>query len=128
MFENIILNYYGKDEIRYYFSLEECKFGLMLNKTNAHKEKEYTLKFLEEERERIELYVKDWKESGVEKIIDYKVLNGKIFLVKRCYSLNYGEVKYRQRDLGYEILINPYVKDKDYIKAIESDFILHEVV
>lgn len=120
MFENIIYDIYGEDEIRYYFSLEECKFGLILNKTNAHKEKEYTLKFLEEERERIELYVKDWKENGKEKVVNWYVFEGKIYLIKRAYYLDYGQIQARESDFGTTILVNPYIKDKDILDKIQE--------
>ena len=120
MFENIILNYYGKDELRYYFNWENCKFGLLLNLTNAHKEKEYTLKFLEEERERIEREDSEWKEKKIEKVIDYHVFNGKIYLIKRAYYLDYGQIQARESDFGMTILVNPYIKDKEVLDKIHE--------
>lgn len=120
MFENIIFNYYGKDELRFYFNWENCKFGLILNLTNAHKEKEYTIKFLEREREYIERHVKEWKENKVEKGIKWYVAGGKIFSIKRAYYLDYGEIQARYTDFGMEILVNPYIKDKDVLDKMQD--------
>lgn len=123
MFENIIYDDYSDTPVDFYFDLENCKFGCIFNQRNKEEEKEYTQKILIKNKEAIKAWFEDWKQERVEKIVNYYVLNGRIYLIKRAYYLDVGEIKAKRSDLGLTILVNPYISDKDILDEVYSRII-----
>ncbi len=123
MFENIIFDDYSDTPVEFYINIEDCKFGCIFNQRNKDKEKEYTQKILIENKETIKAWFEEWKQERVEKIVNYYVLNGRIYLIKRAYYLDVGEIKAKRSDLGLTILVNPYISNKDILDEIYSRII-----
>lgn len=118
MFENIIFDDYNDTPVEFYMNIEEYKFGCIFNQRNKDKEKEYTQKILMECRETINAWFKEWKKKRIEKVVNYYVLNGRIYLIKRAYYLDVGEIKAQKSDFGLTILVNPYISDNNILDQI----------
>ncbi|MDO4282341.1 MAG: hypothetical protein Q4D02_01780 [Clostridia bacterium] len=100
---------------RFIVDLENCKFKIVINKNYEENAQEIVEKTLEERREQINSLAKEWKEKEIEKVINWYVSKEEknIYLIKRAYWLDYGQMKLRHTDFGHILYLNPYIKEEN---------------
>ncbi len=95
--------------------VQNCEFKVVINKEYEEDKSEIVEEILSENRERIEAWVKEWKEKEVEKVINWYVSKEEknIYLIKRAYWLDYGQMQLRHTDFGPILYLNPYIKEEN---------------
>lgn len=100
---------------KFIVDLENCKFKVIIDKECEEESQEIIEEILNKNRESIETYVKEWKEKQVEKVINWYVCKEEknIYLIKRAYHLDYGQIQLRHTDFGPILYLNPYIKEEN---------------
>ena len=100
---------------KFIVDIQNCKFKLEINKDYEEEVQEIIEEILKENRESIEAWVKEWKEKQVEKVINWFVYKEErnIYLIKRAYWLDYGQIRLQHTDFGPILYLNPYIKEEN---------------